>query len=71
MVRAICAYTAALRLGRRRWVPKSTKYRPGRMAVNQLVRQLQNQRIEALHVQLATKLVVRESTAPPARVARA
>jgi DNA-binding LacI/PurR family transcriptional regulator len=37
----------------------------GRMAVNQLVRQLQNQRIEALHVQLETKLVVRESTAPP------
>ena len=35
----------------------------GRMAVNLLVRQLQNQRIEALHVQLETKLVVRESTA--------
>ena len=34
----------------------------GRMAVNLLVRQLQNQRIEALHVQLATKLVVRESS---------
>jgi DNA-binding LacI/PurR family transcriptional regulator len=28
-----------------------------------LVRLLQNQRIEALHVELATKLVVRESTA--------
>ena len=39
----------------------------GRMAVNLLVRLLQNQRIEALHVELATKLVVRESTAPPAR----
>ena len=38
----------------------------GRMAVNLLVRQLQNQRIEALHVQLETKLVVRESTAGPA-----
>jgi LacI family transcriptional regulator, galactose operon repressor len=37
----------------------------GRMAVNQLVRRLQNQRIEALHIQLETKLVVRESTAPP------
>jgi hypothetical protein len=37
----------------------------GRMAVNLLVRQLQNQRIEALHVQLETKLVVRDSTAPP------
>jgi LacI family transcriptional regulator len=36
----------------------------GRMAVNLLVRQLQNQRIEALQVQLETKLVVRESTAP-------
>jgi LacI family transcriptional regulator len=36
----------------------------GRMAVNLLVRQLQNQRIEALHVQLETKLIVRESTAP-------
>ncbi len=36
----------------------------GRMAVNLLVRQLQNQRIEALHVQLQTTLVVRESTAP-------
>ena len=36
----------------------------GRMAVNLLVRQLQYQRIEALLVQLETKLVVRESTAP-------
>ena len=36
----------------------------GRMAVNLLVRLLQNQRIEALHVELETKLVVRESTAP-------
>ena len=34
------------------------------MAVNLLVRLLQNQRIEALHVELETKLVVRESTAP-------
>jgi LacI family transcriptional regulator len=38
----------------------------GRMAVNQLVRLLQNQRIEALHIELETKLVVRESTAPVA-----
>ncbi|MCL2418205.1 MAG: LacI family transcriptional regulator [Conexibacteraceae bacterium] len=37
----------------------------GRMAVSQLVRLLQNQRIEALHVELATKLVVRGSTAGP------
>jgi len=35
----------------------------GRMAVALLVRLLENQRIEALHVELATKLVVRESTA--------
>jgi len=39
----------------------------GRMAVAQLVRLLQNQRIEALHVELATKLVVRESTGPAPR----
>ena len=36
----------------------------GRMAVNLLIRLLQNERIEALHVELATKLTVRESTAP-------
>ena len=41
----------------------------GRMAVTLLIRQLQNERIEALHVELATKLTVRESTAPPARAA--
>ena len=40
----------------------------GRMAVNLLVRLLQNQRIEALHVELETKLIVRESTAPAAPV---
>jgi LacI family transcriptional regulator len=38
----------------------------GRMAVALLVRLLQNQRMEALHVELATKLVIRESTAPAA-----
>jgi LacI family transcriptional regulator len=38
----------------------------GRMAVHLLVRLLQNQRIEALHVELETKLIVRESTAPVA-----
>lgn len=37
----------------------------GRMAVAQLVRLLQNQRIEALHVELATRLVVRDTTGPP------
>jgi LacI family transcriptional regulator len=36
----------------------------GRMAVALLIRLLHNQRIDALHVELETKLVVRESTAP-------
>ena len=40
----------------------------GRMAVALLVRLLQQQRIEALHIELGTTLVVRDSTAPPARV---
>jgi LacI family transcriptional regulator len=40
----------------------------GRMAVSLLVRLLDRQRVEALRVELATRLVVRESTAPPARV---
>jgi LacI family transcriptional regulator len=39
----------------------------GRMAVAQLVRLLQSQRIEALHVELATKLIVRESSGPRVR----
>jgi LacI family transcriptional regulator len=39
----------------------------GRMATSLLTRLLERQRVEALRVQLATKLVVRESTAPPAR----
>jgi LacI family transcriptional regulator len=34
------------------------------MAVAQLVRLLQGQRIEALHVELATRLVVRDTTGP-------
>ncbi|HTW13054.1 MAG TPA: LacI family DNA-binding transcriptional regulator [Solirubrobacteraceae bacterium] len=38
----------------------------GRMAVSQLARLLQNRRIEALHIQLETMLVVRESTGPVA-----
>jgi LacI family transcriptional regulator len=37
----------------------------GRMAVNLLIRLLAEQPFEALHVELATKLTVRESTAPP------
>lgn len=37
----------------------------GRMAVSMLVRLLERQRIETLHVELGTRLVVRESTAPP------
>ena len=37
----------------------------GRMAVSLLTRLLGNQRLEALHVELATRLIVRGSTAPP------
>jgi LacI family transcriptional regulator len=37
----------------------------GRMAVSLLVRLLDKQRVETLRVELATRLVVRESTAPP------
>jgi LacI family transcriptional regulator len=39
----------------------------GRMAVNLLIRLVEEQRFEALHVELATKLTVRESTAAPLR----
>jgi LacI family transcriptional regulator len=39
----------------------------GRMAVALLVRLLQNQRMDALHIELETKLVQRASTAPPSR----
>jgi LacI family transcriptional regulator len=35
----------------------------GRMAVSLLLRQLENQRVEALRIELQTRLVVRESTA--------
>ena len=35
------------------------------MAVALLVRLIERQRFETLHVELATPLVVRESTAPP------
>ena len=37
----------------------------GRMAVSLLERLLEGQRIEALHVELRTQLVVRQTTAPP------
>jgi LacI family transcriptional regulator len=37
----------------------------GRIAVAQLVRLLHSRRIEALHIELETRLVVRDSTAPP------
>ena len=37
----------------------------GRMAVSLLMRLLERQRFETLHVELATRLVVRESTGPP------
>jgi LacI family transcriptional regulator len=39
----------------------------GRIAVSLLMRLLEDQPLEALHVELATRLVVRESTAPPSR----
>lgn len=39
----------------------------GRMAVSLLVRLLDQHQFEPLHVELATRLVVRSSTAPPAR----
>jgi LacI family transcriptional regulator, galactose operon repressor len=39
----------------------------GRMAVGLLLRLLENRRLEPLRVQLSTKLVVRDSTAPPRR----
>ena len=38
----------------------------GRMAVSLLMRLLENQRVDALRIELATKLIVRESTAPVA-----
>jgi LacI family transcriptional regulator len=41
----------------------------GRIAVSLLLRLLDNQPLEALHVELATRLIVRESTAPPLRSA--
>jgi LacI family transcriptional regulator len=37
----------------------------GRMAVSLLTRLLEQQRVEALRVELATRLIVRNSTAPP------
>ena len=37
----------------------------GRMGVSLLLRLLEGQRVEALHVELETTLVVRDSTAPP------
>ena len=37
----------------------------GRTAVSLLTRLIERQSFEALHVELATRLVVRESTAPP------
>jgi LacI family transcriptional regulator len=36
----------------------------GRMAVSLLVRILDGQRLEALHIELKTRLIVRDSTAP-------
>lgn len=39
----------------------------GRMAVSVLERLIEGQRVEALHVELRTQLVVRQTTAPPGR----
>jgi LacI family transcriptional regulator len=39
----------------------------GRMGVSLLIRILEGQRLDALRIELATRLVVRESTAPPNR----
>jgi LacI family transcriptional regulator len=39
----------------------------GRTAVSMLVRLLEHKRFETLHVQLGTRLVVRDSTGPPRR----
>ena len=43
----------------------------GRMAVSLLVRLLERHQLDALHVELATHLVVRGSTAPPRAEAKA
>jgi LacI family transcriptional regulator, galactose operon repressor len=43
----------------------------GRTAVSLLIRLLERQRFETLHVELATRLVVRDSTAPPRNPATA
>ena len=40
----------------------------GRTAVSLLIRLLERQRFETLHVELATRLVIRDSTAPPRAV---
>jgi LacI family transcriptional regulator len=42
----------------------------GRMAVSLLLRQLENRRVEGMRVELQTRLVVRDSTAAPARQRR-
>ena len=39
----------------------------GRIGVSLLVRLLERQRVDALRMELSTRLVVRETTAPPRR----
>jgi LacI family transcriptional regulator len=39
----------------------------GRTGVSLLMRLLEGKRFETLHVELATRLVIRDSTAPPPR----
>jgi LacI family transcriptional regulator len=41
----------------------------GRMAVSLLIRLLAKEPIEAVHVELATRLIVRGTTAPPRVIA--
>jgi LacI family transcriptional regulator len=40
----------------------------GRMAVSLLIRLLDGHQLEALHIELATDLIVRSSTAPVSRI---
>ena len=40
----------------------------GRLAVSLLIRLMERHRLDALHVELATELVIRDSTAPPSRL---
>ena len=64
-------YHDAAELAPRDVVTRSIVAEMGRTAVSLLIRVLERQRFEALHVELATRLVVRDSTAPPPNPAAA